>query len=404
MRLVNFEGIGIRIVILQTIGGFHKDNETGGGVVLGVSLAKEWTKLGNEVCFVTNSSDHGRRQYDGLEHLYYISSHGRSFLFDILLNFRLQQKAIESIVSQLLPRGERDTIVLTMSPYPSDVLAAFYVSRRFKLPSIVRFYHLPPAPWHHPFKRGGLVRATINWLMSQAALCIVKVGQLTPSICHPRELLQSGWKFPSGILKDDAYLTTKIDDTTLKESRKLDSCYIGRISANKGVIDLIYVWKQVTLTLPKAKLLIAGKSQDQRLVSKLKQLVNEFRLGDNVVLQFGYMGEVEKKQLLANSKLFLFPSYEEGWSLSVMEAASYRALPIIYDLPAYDYLGPNAPKVKCSHIKAFASEVVEMLQNDSRRCFLSHELKKRADSYGQYSVANYQLNMFKKLLETGEVR
>jgi glycosyltransferase involved in cell wall biosynthesis len=52
----------------------------------------------------------------------------------------------------------------------------------------------------------------------------------------------------------------------------------------------------------------------------------------------GFVSEDEKRRILAESGLFLAPSYEEGWGISVCEALASRVPVVAYRLPVLDEL------------------------------------------------------------------
>ncbi|EQD71146.1 glycosyl transferase group 1, partial [mine drainage metagenome] len=84
--------------------------------------------------------------------------------------------------------------------------------------------------------------------------------------------------------------------------------------------------------------MIGGDFESDSIERRFRSAVAKEGLTGAITL-FGHLSEEAKQDLLSASKLFVFPSYEEGWSLAVMEAAAYGCVPVVYDLPAYDYLG-----------------------------------------------------------------
>jgi glycosyltransferase involved in cell wall biosynthesis len=49
----------------------------------------------------------------------------------------------------------------------------------------------------------------------------------------------------------------------------------------------------------------------------------------------GYVDEATKFDILSRSKLFVFPSVEEGWGIAVAEALAVGTPVVAYDLPVY---------------------------------------------------------------------
>ncbi len=394
--------IVIRMFILQTIGGFSDDGTTGGGVLHLVGLANEWLKLGNEVHFISNTSDQGKRVYSHISNLYHLPSYGHSFLIDMFVNFKIQKKFLESIIKTSLDNGTGSNIIVAASPYTSDVLAAFYISHRFKLPAVVYFHHLSLPPWHHPLKRGGFVRTTINWALNQMALTLAKLGGMIPAIDHPIEITDAGWRFSNGVLRDDNALPLQ-NAENLQQDKEFEACFIGRIAINKGVVDLMNIWRIVCTSKPLSKMVIAGKLSYSSLGKKLHKLRKKLKLESNVTFIFRHITEEAKHDILCRSKLFLFPSYEEGWSLSVMESAAYGILPITYDLAAYNYLGPKAVKAKPGDIEGFARKTIKFLDETDNRIKLASDLRERVMAFRLPDIAEYQLKKFEQFIRYGRI-
>jgi alpha-1,3-mannosyltransferase len=104
-----------------------------------------------------------------------------------------------------------------------------------------------------------------------------------------------------------------------RRPRKNTLLFVGRVSKNKRVDNLIRTIYYVKKSLPDVKLYIIGKDWEG-LVRGLKKLAHENGLDKNVV----FVGPVSRKGLLkylGESKLYVFASeYEGGSVISVLEA------------------------------------------------------------------------------------
>lgn len=109
-----------------------------------------------------------------------------------------------------------------------------------------------------------------------------------------------------------------------------EGVFVGRIAKEKGVFDLLKIWKNVTKAKRNAKLLIIGNGIEFPAV---KKEVSNLGLEDNVFLRGG-CDEAELFGLLKSSKLFIFPSLFEGWGLAVAEALACGLPVVAYDIPA----------------------------------------------------------------------
>jgi glycosyltransferase involved in cell wall biosynthesis len=116
-----------------------------------------------------------------------------------------------------------------------------------------------------------------------------------------------------------------------RASRKLyEGVFVGRIARDKGVFDLVEVWKRIATDRPEAKLLIIGTGPDS---SKLKECAETANMTSNIILK-GWCKDAELYSLMKTSELFLFPSRFEGWGLAVGEALACGLPVVCYDIPA----------------------------------------------------------------------
>ena len=145
-----------------------------------------------------------------------------------------------------------------------------------------------------------------------------------------------------------------------------DAIFLGRFHPQKGIFDLIRIWKLVCEKKPKSKLCIVG-SGPTSMVNKIAATVKENKLSDNIALM-GFKTDDEKFLLLKSSNIFLFPSYYESFSIVVLEAMACGLPVVAYDLPMYeDIYGENIWKVPLGDLNQFADVIICFLNNDQLR-------------------------------------
>jgi glycosyltransferase involved in cell wall biosynthesis len=116
----------------------------------------------------------------------------------------------------------------------------------------------------------------------------------------------------------------------LSAKKCYDGVFVGRIAKEKGVFDLVNVWKRVLEKRNEAKLLIVGSGLETHAVKK--EIV---KLGlENKVFLRGRCSDRELYSLLKSSKVFIFPSLFEGWGIAVAEALACGLPVVAYDIPA----------------------------------------------------------------------
>ncbi len=113
------------------------------------------------------------------------------------------------------------------------------------------------------------------------------------------------------------YNTAILGEKSLKEkidfSNKINICFSGRFIEEKGVINLAKAFSQINKSYPNTQLIMAG---DGPLLQQIRDMNIQ-----NVVLT-GKLPYEESLALLKNSDIFCLPTFSEGFSTSVLEAAA----------------------------------------------------------------------------------
>jgi glycosyltransferase involved in cell wall biosynthesis len=81
----------------------------------------------------------------------------------------------------------------------------------------------------------------------------------------------------------------------------------------------------------------------------------------------GQVIEPEKIAILKAAKLFLFPSYEEGWGIAVTEAMACGNAVIAYDLPVYRVFQDGIVRVEIGDKEGFANTVCSLFSDSKFR-------------------------------------
>lgn len=213
---------------------------------------------------------------------------------------------------------------------------------------------------------------------------------------HPRTLTESGWKFSYGILNDDDFIEVIPEGDISKDVNM--ACFVARNDFSKGIMDIPRIMAYLKNLTPKIRVIIAGSIPKFSIRQKLENEIRNNNLQEYITIK-GFIGEREKEELLRKAAIFIFPSYEDSWSLAVMEAAAYGCVPVTYDLPAYDYLGPSAVKVPVGNTEQMARVIHELICDKERRIRISKDLKDAVKKYNIKDIAMYQLDYFSRMLQ-----
>lgn len=115
----------------------------------------------------------------------------------------------------------------------------------------------------------------------------------------------------------------KIDCNDLKKQYNVEDDdfvfgFIGRIVKDKGINELVLAFKRINEIHPNSKLLLVG-NYENTLDPLLPNIMEEIEQNSNIIVA-GFQKEIRPFYKMMN--LFVFPSYREGFGISLMEAAA----------------------------------------------------------------------------------
>ena len=155
-------------------------------------------------------------------------------------------------------------------------------------------------------------------------------------------------------------------------SKKPKILYLGRLTVTKNVDLLIRAVSQCKNK--DFELIIAG--QDFGTLKMLKKLVKKFEIDSRVIFK-GQVSESEKLQLFSDATIFVYPSLEDIFSLSLIEAAGVGIPSIAFNVEE----NPEIFKNNCGVIvkgfdsKSLANSIDYLLDNDEKRKQISENAK-----------------------------
>ena len=156
----------------------------------------------------------------------------------------------------------------------------------------------------------------------------------------------------------------------INSSNKFTIGFLGKLNQNKGIEDLLSVYKEIQPHSNSRdfniRLLVGGVGQEA-YVNKLKQSVE----GMNVL---GYVSD--RKDFFSSLDLFVFPSYSEGLGLVLLEAMAHGVLSITRDVTPMNniikdcetgflFKNNNDLRDKISNIMKIDSTTATQLQNNA---------------------------------------
>ncbi len=163
----------------------------------------------------------------------------------------------------------------------------------------------------------------------------------------------------------DATAISNWKEKNKSQIKKIDGIFQGRFHPQKGVVELVDIWKLVLKDIPNAKLVMIG---DGPLMEDVKSKINNYKLEENIKLT-GYLFDGhEKFKIFSESKIVLHPAFYDSGGMASAEAMAF-GLPVIgFNLPSYESYYPKGMiKVTVGDLASFAKHTVQLLQKDSLR-------------------------------------
>ncbi|MCG9632643.1 glycosyltransferase family 4 protein [Vibrio sp. Isolate30] len=160
--------------------------------------------------------------------------------------------------------------------------------------------------------------------------------------------------------------------------------FVGRICIDKGIFDLISVWKEITDTGSHFRLLIAGAMElSPNELLAFQEFLNEY--SDNVC----YIGEVDNTaHVFSLIDCLIFPSIREGFGLAIAEAASMSVPSVVYDIPGVSDAvcdGVTGYRVECGSLIELKNKALKYQDSKLR--------KKHGGAARSYIVTTYKQSL-----------
>lgn len=153
-----------------------------------------------------------------------------------------------------------------------------------------------------------------------------------------------------------------------------DAVFQGRFHPQKGVMELIDIWREVVDNIPNAKLAMIG---DGPLMEKVKLQISNYNLEENVKL-FGYLFDgPEKYKIFSQSKIVVHPAFYDSGGMASAEAMVFGLPAVGFSLKAYEsYYPKGMVQVATGDIHAFSEQIIKLIVDNHLRLRIGGEALK----------------------------
>ena len=183
---------------------------------------------------------------------------------------------------------------------------------------------------------------------------------------------------------------------TITHSEKKDIIlYVGTLEPRKNVATLIKAFAILKKRgLPHTLVIVGKKSWSSRA---LFDLIRQLHLSDHVAYK-GFISDKEKNDLYQEAAIFVYPSYNEGFGLPVIEAMAHGTPVIASDTPIFREVVGDAGVLVDPHDPQALAHAISTILRDSQSKKLSKLGQKRAHVFSRESLLKNTLALYEELI------
>lgn len=339
-----------------------------------IELARVWSK--NHVIKIITSSEGSKlckiQKLDS-KNVTIDKINNENYTSNFFVNY--VYKILKGIFIGLQLGIENGTFLYSASEFWMDSLPAVIAKlRNPKLIWIATWYQTAPNPLKG-FTEGGREKkynfsALLYWVMQKPIMPLIKRMADFVIVNNEDERKQFA------MLNAKKRVRVLIGAVRLEEIRKwqlnnksatkiYDGVFQGRFHPQKGVVELVEIWKKVVDRLPSAQLAMIG---DGPLMGDVRREIQKLGLIKNIKL-FGYVYDGDKKyKIFSQSKLVLHPAFYDSGGMATAEAMAFGLPAVGFNLKSYESYYPKGMfKVKIGDLDSFSDTILELLKNEEKR-------------------------------------
>ena len=352
-----------------------------GGDNIFIECARRWSVSGKKiiVCVWEEGFAMCQRQaLKGVKYVIWPANNFRRYGFFVLYVARI---LVGSWHAARMPLLDADVLYSSSDFWP-DLLPAFIIKlRRRSVIWVAGFYLFAPSPWDKtsPYKGAQFIKGVLYWLTQQPAIWIVRrfadrvFVTSDPDVERfvttrlPREhvvVVRGG----VDISLSQSYLLS--GNPLDLERKSYDACFVGRFHEQKGVLELIEIWRMVVAKRPQARLAMIG---DGPLMSSVRDRIKAAHLESRIDL-LGYKSGDDKFTVFKQSRLVVHPAVYDSGGMAAAEAMAWGLPGVSFDLEALrTYYPKGVLKTACFDFKAFADNILRIITDAGLYRSLSEE-------------------------------
>lgn len=353
-------------------------NDMSGGEKIAMELARRWAEKANIniILLTSNIGAHIWNTYkvDSVKKIQPMKLKDNSSIFFSYL-FRAIVGTFRII--RLNINVNNKNIIYSASDFWPDSIPAFAMKIKNKsFTWIAGFYLFAPKPWQQdsPYKGKRFFIGLFYYISQLPIYWIVKkyadIVFVTSEPDVEKFITKKRRRAKIAVIRGGVDITPSTEylssnSAVLLSKRKYDSCFVGRFHYQKGVLELIEIWKLVCDRIPNAKLAMIGAGP---LEFEVKNRIAKLRLEKNIDI-LGFKDGGDKYEIFKQSKIIVHPATYDSGGMAAAEGMAWGLPGVSFDLEALrTYYPKGMIKVPIGDYEKFAKEIITLL--DDGKCYM----------------------------------
>lgn len=191
---------------------------------------------------------------------------------------------------------------------------------------------------------------------------------------------------------------------TPHEFREYDALFVGSLVPEKGILDAVQAWALVTKKNPSLRLYIIGKAKELKMVKLIETMIDQNNLKDNVSFLCNPLKGAPPDTVwktMDKSKILIFPSIMDTWSITVGEALALGLPVVAYDIFALKRAYSDCKaivRIPIGDVDQLTARVIKLLQNPLELAMLSKEATSYVKNYYTWNdVISAERSLYEEL-------
>jgi glycosyltransferase involved in cell wall biosynthesis len=292
----------------------------------------------------------------------------------------------------------RGDVLYSTSDFLPDVLPCFiYKLLNQNILWASNIYHIIPPPFQ---RKGEFVTNLVSFIAQKLSFQLIRRNSDLIFVLNNiiiKQLVDLGFSRDKLFVIGAGIDSAQIYQIPKAQNAEYDACFLGRLHPAKGIFDLIEIWALVVSKNQNARLAIIYAGTNDMYLA-LMNMIKERNLEANVFM-LSLMG-TDALSMVKTSKVFIFPSHEEGWGIAVCEAMACGLPVIAWNLPVYREIFPKGMlMIPYGNFERFAETTLKLLENSEFRNSMSKDALNISYQYSWDSVAEREITLIKRSIK-----